>query len=207
MPLTAAGRTLAAAAFIQTMPPAPPTYLSLHTAPPGDGGLNEVTGGVPAYARKPLVLVAGAPGQVQLSGSATFDVPALTDVLFVGMWDAITAGHFLGWLPAAGGNLQGVASGDASTDVLTCAGHGLVDDDLVILVPAVGRLLPSALAIDTVYHVINKTADTFQLATAQGGLPITLGLSGLAAFQRAQVVPFVTQGSLTVSAASLAIGV
>jgi hypothetical protein len=72
-------------------------YASLHTANPGATGTNEVTGGSPAYARKLLTFNAPATGSMALTSSVTFDVPAGTTVAYVGLWDASTAGNFLGY--------------------------------------------------------------------------------------------------------------
>lgn len=74
-------------------------YASLHTASPGDNGANEVTGGSPAYARKALTWNAASGGAMDDSTSPApaFDVPAGTTVAFVGFWDAVSAGNFLGY--------------------------------------------------------------------------------------------------------------
>jgi len=97
-----------------------PTYASLHTADPGATGINEVTGGTPAYARKAIVFDAAAAGARALSVDATFDVPACT-VAYVGYWTAITAGTFLGSDPvtnetfAAQGQYKLLAAGTSLT--------------------------------------------------------------------------------------------
>ncbi len=62
------------------------TTLSLHTADPGATGINEVSGGTPAYARKTCAWSAASNGQMYLSGDVTFDVPATT-VAYVGLWN------------------------------------------------------------------------------------------------------------------------
>lgn len=59
---------------------------SLHTGSgPGTTGINEVTGGTPAYARKALTWTAGTTGTS--TATATFDVPASTTVTFGGVWN------------------------------------------------------------------------------------------------------------------------
>lgn len=70
------------------------TYLSLHTADPGTTGANEVSGGVPAYARKAITWNAGTVDGSIVSDPITFDVPAGTDITHVGMWDAVLAGNY-----------------------------------------------------------------------------------------------------------------
>lgn len=70
------------------------TYASLHSADPGTTGTNEISGGTPAYARKPLTWTAGAvDGSV--TATAVFDVPANQPVTHVGIFSALTAGTFL----------------------------------------------------------------------------------------------------------------
>jgi hypothetical protein len=73
------------------------TYASLHTANPGDTGANEVSGGSPAYARKAINWNAATGGTIDDSTAPVFDVPAGTTVAFVGLWDALTVGNFLGY--------------------------------------------------------------------------------------------------------------
>lgn len=71
-------------------------WVSAHTASPGLTGANEVSGGSPAYARKQLTYGAAASGAADISASATLDIPASTSVTFLGIWDAVTGGVFLG---------------------------------------------------------------------------------------------------------------
>ena len=71
------------------------TYVSLHTADPGDDGSNEVTGGSPAYAREAITVDAASAGSRSASTQPTFDVPASTTVTHVGYWSAI-AGTYQG---------------------------------------------------------------------------------------------------------------
>ncbi|MDD5762177.1 MAG: hypothetical protein PHP88_06660 [bacterium] len=71
-------------------------YASLHTASPGDNGANEVAGGSPAYARKSIAWGAASGGVITATNQPVFDVPAGTTVAFVGFWDALTAGNFVG---------------------------------------------------------------------------------------------------------------
>lgn len=70
------------------------TYASLHTGDPAGTGANEVTGGTPAYARKPLTWTAGAVDGTYVSDPVTIDVPAATTITHVGLWDAATAGNY-----------------------------------------------------------------------------------------------------------------
>lgn len=71
-------------------------YYSLHTADPGDTGATEVSGGAPAYARKAAAWNAAAAGAKDNSNAPVFDVPGGTTVSYVGLWDALTVGNFIG---------------------------------------------------------------------------------------------------------------
>ena len=70
-------------------------FVSLHTADPGTTGINEATGGAPAYARKAITWNAAATGSVTASNQPVFDVPAGT-YTHVGFWSLVTAGTFYG---------------------------------------------------------------------------------------------------------------
>lgn len=72
-------------------------YASAHTASPGDNGANEVTGGSPAYARRPIAHGAASAGSATGTTLPTWDVPAGTTVTHVGYWDALTGGNYLGF--------------------------------------------------------------------------------------------------------------
>lgn len=78
-------------------------FVSLHTADPGETGLNEVTnpGIDTAYARVTATFVVTAtPGQVKNSVTVTFPAAAAVaanyTVTHFGIWSAVTAGDFLG---------------------------------------------------------------------------------------------------------------
>jgi hypothetical protein len=72
-------------------------FASLHTASPGAGGSNEVTGGSPAYARKAITWSAASTSSKAASNTPVFDVPAGTTVAFCGLWSLATAGVFYGY--------------------------------------------------------------------------------------------------------------
>ncbi|WP_405133997.1 hypothetical protein [Nocardia sp. NBC_01388] len=65
-------------------------YVSVHFADPGSTGLNEASGGTPAYARQPTTWGAVTNGQV--SGSqVVINLPANTYV-YAGLWKSATGG-------------------------------------------------------------------------------------------------------------------
>lgn len=71
-------------------------YASLHTASPGTTGVNEVTGGSPAYARKSITWNSASSGNLDNNANPVFDVPASTTVSHFGLWSAVTTGTFYG---------------------------------------------------------------------------------------------------------------
>lgn len=69
-------------------------YVSLHTADPGDTGTGEVTGGT--YARKAVTFAPASGGQAANDALERIDgMPAVT-VSHSGLFDAISAGNWLG---------------------------------------------------------------------------------------------------------------
>lgn len=65
---------------------------------------------------------------------------------------------------------------DFTTDYLTSTAHGLSNGDRVMVYS--GTTLPAPLAANTVYFVINKTADTFQVSLTLGGSAVNLTDNG-----------------------------
>jgi hypothetical protein len=75
----------------------PPTYVSLHSGDPGAAGTsNELAGGAPAYARKPITWGAANNGsKANVATFPVFDIPPGSTVAFAGLWSDI-AGTYLG---------------------------------------------------------------------------------------------------------------
>lgn len=73
-------------------------YLSIHTADPGTTGVNEATGGSPAYARVGPLSWGTASGGVSTATQVSVNVPAGTYPYF-GYWSAATGGTFHGGNP------------------------------------------------------------------------------------------------------------
>ena len=66
---------------------------------------------------------------------------------------------------------------DAGTDFLSDTAHGLANGDRVMVTNS-GGALPTGLSENTVYFVVNKTTDTFQLSLTSGGSAIDLTTAG-----------------------------
>jgi hypothetical protein len=147
------------------------THASLHSGDPGTTGANELAGGTPPYSRKAITWNAAAAGERTNSVQMDFDVPPATTVYWIGLWTAATAGTYLGAYPV-GGFLPFAAVQPAATDVFTSYAHGLNNDERVVIADVQQAGVPTGLVENTVYWVVNKTVDTFQLAATQGAAPI-----------------------------------
>lgn len=180
------------------------THGSLHTAY-SSSGANEVTGGSPAYARKSATWAAASSGSKATSASMVFDVPASTTVRWVGFWDAVSAGNFLGMTPNGGGTPQAFVVPDISNDTLECVAHGYSNTNTVVVWAVPGDPLPTGLAEGTVYYVISATTDDLQLSATSGGSAINITGIGAGLLQRLVEETFGGQGTHTVTTATMSL--
>lgn len=182
-------------------------FASLHTADPSTTGANEVTGGTPAYARKAVTWASGAGGAVaSVTSGQTLDVPAGTDVLFVGLFSAVTAGTFRGFGPACASLTNPmVFTAAASTDILTVPGSSLTNGQQVMVIDTGGSVLPTGLAENTVYYVVNVSGATFKLAATSGGTAIDLTADGAGHVVAVSVEHFTGQGQYVLAAGNIVV--
>lgn len=175
------------------------THVSLHTAY-SSSGANEVTGGSPAYARKAITLAAAAGGSRAASTTPTFDVPAATTARFIGYFDALTAGNFLGMVPLGGSEKEYTT--DITGDKILSAAHGLANGDKVVFM---GGTVPAGLTEGTVYFVVGAATDDFQVSATSGGSAINLTAVNTydSVFSKIVEEVFGAQGTLQVSALTL----
>ncbi len=174
---------------------------SLHTAYSATG-TNEVTGGSPAYARKGATWAAAASGAKATSASMVFDVPAGT-VRWVGFFDAVTAGNFLGMTPNGGGTPQAFVVPETVNDWLECVAHGFTDGQTVVVWAVPGDPLPTGLAEGTVYYVVSSTTDHLKLSATSGGSAINITAIGAGFLQRIIEEVYGAQGTHTVTSATM----
>jgi hypothetical protein len=161
------------------------THVSLLTAL-SDTAPTEVTGGTPAYARKPVTAWAAAASGSMAGPTVafSFDVPAGTTVLGLGLHSALTAGTFYGWIGLQAGAIQGagtVNTADVTANTITSIAHGLVANDYVLFSVDGGGALPAGLtAVSQVYRVIatGLTADQFSPSLTQGGAAVDITAAG-----------------------------
>lgn len=178
-------------------------FFSAHTAWPGTSGTAELTGGSPAYARKAATWNAAASGSKALNAAVTIDVPALTTVKFTGLWDALTAGNFLGiGIPGSGG-LKVATTVDTAGETIQCPGHGFVNGDQVVVVQVGSLGLPGGLVEGTTYFVINATSDALQVSLTSGGAAVNI--TGVGSLFLSRIVPeaFTGQGQFTIASATI----
>lgn len=179
-------------------------YGSLHTAY-STTGTNEVTGGSPAYARKALTWAAASSGSKALAATLpTFDVPASTTVLWLGFWDSLTTGTFLGMVPLGGGTLKPIASesGDLAGNTVQSKAHGYTAGQAVVFW---GSALPTGLSVGTIYYVISAglTTDLFEVSTSVGGSAVDITAIGGGFVQACTPESFGAQGTLAISSGSV----
>ena len=181
------------------------THFSLHTGDPGTTGVNEVTGGSPAYARKAVTWGTVATGQRATATTAQlFDVPTSTTVYHVGFWDALTVGNFYGYYPL-GGFAATAALIDQATDIFTCFAHGYTAGQQVLVYDIGAAGLQTGFTEGVVYYVIaaNLATDTFQLSTTSGGAASTVTVSFKCGVQRVLPEVFGAQGTLNIAIGNL----
>ncbi len=142
------------------------SQLSLHTAYPGTTGASEVSGGIPAYARKAITLFSASGGQRVNTVSIVFDVPSTT-VRWVGAWNGAT---FIGGAPNGGATPKqfGVVT---STNRVVSTAHAFAANQKITFFNGTP---PGGLTEGVVYFAINVTADDFQVSATSGGSAITL---------------------------------
>lgn len=173
----------------------PGTHLSAHTAYSATGA-NEVAGGSPAYARKVVTYAAAAAEARTASNSPVFDIPTATTVRFIGMWDAVTAGNFLGMI--ANGGDEKEFSVDLTAETVLVPAHGYAANQKITFT---GDTVPGGLTEGTVYFAVTVATDTFQVSLTSGGAAINLTSYNAGKCVVSAVVEevFGAQGTLTVS--------
>jgi hypothetical protein len=186
-------------------------FWSLHTAYSATGA-NELTGGSPAYARKAAAYAAasGSPRTKASSAGQTFDIPPSTTVAWVGRWDAVTVGNFLGMGPAGGGarrQFSVVDPADITANTIDSAAHGLSVGNQVVFWASSGAGLPTGLTVGTIYFVIatGLTTDVFEVSATLGGSAIDITAAGDGEFQTIVPEVYTGQGTYNMSSDTLSV--
>lgn len=154
----------------------PTVYGALHDDAPGETGANELSGG--SYARQTIAFGAASGGTASNSAQEEWDLTGVTsgEVLFVGLFDALTVGNFLWSVPLGGTPFTFTLA--TSTEVATSYDHTLADDDRVVVAAAPGSALPTGLSEDTVYWVVSTGTDVFGMSATQGGAEVATTVDG-----------------------------
>ena len=180
-------------------------YISLHSADPGLTGLNELTGGTPAYARKQDTFPVSASGTLDNDAAITFDVPA-GNVAAWGLWDALTVGNCIqtGWFSTVS-RLALVRTADATANDVQSETHGFVADDRVVFEVVEGLTVPAGLTAGTIYYVIatGLTTDAFRVSATSGGAAIDITGNGQCVVRKVTVTNFAAQGQFQIPAGGL----
>ncbi len=151
-------------------------WSALHSDAPAETGANELTGG--SYARQSTAFGASSGGTAANTALESFDLTGVTsgEIMFVGLWDAVSGVNFM-WGVPLGGTPATFTALDTG-DVFTSAGHGYANDDRVIITADGGSALPAGPAEDTVYWIVGVSGVTFQISTTQGGGAVVLTSDG-----------------------------
>lgn len=176
---------------------------SLHTAYSATGA-NEVTGGSPAYARKPITWNPASGGAIDADPIGPFDVPAGTTVAWLGLWDAPAGTNFGGMIPLGATTDPMPFTATDSGDLFTVDAHGFSNGQTVVFFDVgAASALPTGITEGTIYYVINVSGDTFQVSTTSGGSAVTLTSDGAGVVQKITPETFTGQGTHTVTDADL----
>ena len=176
-----------------------PDATSLHTDWPGVTGLNEVTGGTPAYARKPVTFGSVTGGQATSTSSLTFDVPAAT-VRWVGMWKS---GAFVGAMPNGGAPSKNFVA-MPSTNLIAATAHGYSAGQKVAFFNGTP---PGGLTEGVTYFTRDVLPDSFAVASTSGGAAIDLTSGASFGCVMAAITEdvYASQGAAVVSSVVLAV--
>ena len=79
------------------------------------------------------------------------------------------------WSPSTVPAAKTVTSVDTGTDFITSTAHGLNNGDMITFSRISAGAFPSGIAANTVYYIVNKTTDTFQISLTSGGAAINIG--------------------------------
>ena len=178
-------------------------FASLHSAYSATG-LNELTGGSPAYARKAITWSPAGGSSKSSSNSPVFDVPASSTVAFVGLWSAATSGTFAGMGPN-GGSSQFAFTASTTGNTFTVPGSSYTVGQAVVLFPGAGATLPTPYTAGTIYYVITASGTAITLSATSGGLVVTVTAAGAGIVQAVTIESYGGQGTFTLSTDTLTI--
>jgi hypothetical protein len=166
-------------------------YFSAHTDYPGSTGANEVVGG--SYARVGGTVNAPSAGSRQLNAAVDLSIPASTTVKWIAAWDSESPQNVLCVMPCGGTPNEFYV--DVTADTFYVPSHGYSNGDTVVVYGV--SAVPGGLVAGTLYYVVNKTTDTFQLSATNGGSAINITDHGSADNLLSKLTPEVFGGAGT----------
>jgi hypothetical protein len=211
MPLNATAKNVALDALDESNTQI--THIGVHTlTDPGTGtnaNAGEATGGTPAYARLPVTWGAAASEQKANTGALLLDVPPGTYGFFT-YWNALTGNtnNYRGYAPFGGAAaIKGFGTVDTTltNDQILAPGHGMADNDRVMVFNVFGGTIPVGLTEGTVYYVVSSAANTFKVSATSGGAAVDLTALGNGQVFYQRVVPevFASQGQISAAVGAL----
>lgn len=132
--------------------------------------IRAVSGG-PAVSDRVAIAIGAASGGDRLSTAdaeplVNADVTARFGVLF----DLASGGTEQFETPLGS---DGYKVGNVVADTFRIVGHGLANDDKIMLYGVNGQAVPAGITQASVYYVIGVSGDTFQISLTQGGAAVT----------------------------------
>jgi hypothetical protein len=179
------------------------THIGVHNNVPDTAGSNEVAGTTRA-----AVAWTNTGGVLDNTAQLVHALAAGDAVAFYGLWGALAAGTFYGYVPRAGTGQSraGFGSVDAAgvvANAIQSAAHNLANDMTLIVYNVLGEALPAGLTEGTPYFVVGATTDTFQLSLTLAGAAVDITGQGELYFARYVTETFASPGNLVVAAGAL----
>lgn len=143
--------------------------VSLHDGYPGTTQANEISGGSPAYARKPISFASASGGAKASNADITFDVPAGKTIRWIGYSTASTSGS--GRAVSPNGADPKEFAVDATANTVWTPGNSYVDGTKVVFY---GGTAPAGLTLGTIYFTRDGSGETCKIAATLGGSAIDI---------------------------------
>ncbi len=157
-------------------------WLALFSTVPasdGTGGVEETGANL---ARKNVAGLFAAPAGRSVSNNAEIDIGTasadLNRVYAIGIFDASSGGQLHGICRLHGQRYDFLTDYLTDSNQLAVAGHPFQDGDRVMVAACPGIDIPSGLAEDTTYYVVNSGTGLLELALTNGGAALDIGSDG-----------------------------
>lgn len=174
-----------------------PNTMRLHTGYPGVTGVNELSGGTPAYTAKTCAYGLSVAGEARtLTASVVFDVPAST-ILWASCWQGAQLQYIA---PTSGAPFEFVC--DTAANTIKAPAHGLSDAQRVLFYfnP------PGGLTAGALYYVITATTDDFKVSPTLAGAEVNITSQADAGCLCSRIIPRVYAAQDTHTVASFPFG-